>query len=231
METEGAKPDELSTPQSALPSRIATDADVAAHLRALVTLDPRLVGVAERAGPVAARITENGFRGLARVICGQQLSVASAQAIWSRFEVLPGTGDAQSYLDLTEDQVRATGFSGGKFRTLRVVAEAIAAGTLDFDHLEQLPAASAVAYLCAHKGIGPWTAEIYLMFCAGHPDVFPSGDLALQKAVAHALDLPSRPTANALAEIAQNWTPHRSAAALLFWRYFAALKNREGIAL
>ena len=231
MNIEDFKSGEPSTLRSALPSRLSTDSDVAAHLAALVERDPRLLPVVQRAGPVAARVTEPGFRGLARVICGQQLSVASARAIWTRFEALPGTADAQSYLQLSEEEVRATGFSGGKFRTLRVVAEAIASGTLDFSHLETLPAASAVAYLSAHKGIGPWTAEIYLMFCATHPDVFPSGDLALQKAVAQAFLLPERPTAKALAEIAQGWAPHRSTAALLFWRYFAALKDREGIAL
>ena len=116
---------------------------------------------------------------MAKVICGQQVSVASASAIWSRFENLPGALDPVTYLGLSEEQVRATGFSGGKFRTVRAIAEAVAAGALDFDHLETLPAEEAVRALVAHKGIGPWTAEVYLMFCAGHRDVFPAGDLAL----------------------------------------------------
>jgi DNA-3-methyladenine glycosylase II len=83
----------------------------------------------------------------------------------------------------------------------------------------------------AHKGIGPWTAEVYLMFCAGHPDVFPAGDLALLKAVQHGLGLDARPTIKEMITLAAGWTPHRSAAALLFWRYFAVMRDREGILL
>jgi DNA-3-methyladenine glycosylase II len=136
-----------------------------------------------------------------------------------------------TYLSLSEEAVRTTGFSGGKFRTVRAIAEAMVAGRLDFDHLETLPAEEAVAYLVAHKGIGPWTAEVYLMFCAGHPDVFPAGDLALLKAVQHGLGLDARPAIKEMIAMAEAWTPHRSAAALLFWRYFAVMRDREGIAL
>ncbi len=204
---------------------------VSAHLDALVKYDPRLARVREIAGVVQPRITEPGFPGIAKVICGQQLSVASAAAIWKRFEALPGALDPFDYLALSEEAVRATGFSSGKFRTVRVIAQAMAAGELDFDHLETLPAEKAVAYLTAHKGIGPWTAEVYLMFCAGHPDVFPAGDLALLKAVQHGLGLDARPSIKDMIGIAASWAPHRSAAALMFWRYFAVLRDREGILL
>ena len=194
-------------------------------------LDPRLEPVRAVAGPVEPRINPPGFAGMAKVVTGQQLSVASAAAIWSRFEKLPGALEPQSFLALSEEAVRAAGFSGGKFRTVRVIAEAVVAGELDFDHLESLPAEDAVRYLVAHKGIGPWTAEVYLMFCAGHPDVFPAGDLALLKAVQHGLGLDARPSIKEMIAIAAAWAPHRSAAALLFWRYFAALRDREGILL
>lgn len=204
---------------------------IAGHIEMLVGIDPRLAAVRDFAGPVQPRVTEPGFVGIAKVICGQQLSVASARAIWSRFELLPGALDPVSYLSLSEEAVRATGFSGGKFRTVRAIAEAMAAGALDFDHLETLTAEEAVRYLVAHKGIGPWTAEVYLMFCAGHPDVFPAGDLALLKAVQHGLGLEARPTIKEMVGIASHWTPHRSAAALLFWRYFAVMRDREGILL
>jgi DNA-3-methyladenine glycosylase II len=180
---------------------------------------------------VQPRINQPGFPGIAKVICGQQLSVASAAAIWKRFEALPGALDPVTYLSLSEGAVRAIGFSSGKFRTVRVIAQAMVAGELDFAHLETLPAGEAVAYLVAHKGIGPWTAEVYLMFCAGHPDVFPAGDLALLKAVHHGLGLDARPTIKDMIGIAKGWVPHRSAAALLFWRYFAVLRDREGILL
>lgn len=208
-----------------------TAAVVASHLDALVVLDPRLSAVRDKAGDVQPRINTPGFPGIAKIICGQQLSVTSAGAIWKRFEALPGALDPHTYLSLSEETVRGIGFSAGKFRTVRVIAEAIVAGTLDFSHLETLPADEAVAYLVAHKGIGPWTAQVYLMFCAGHPDVFPAGDLALLKAVHHGLGLDARPTIKDMIGIAARWAPHRSAAALLFWRYFAVLRDREGILL
>ena len=211
--------------------RLDSVAAIAAHIDILVGIDGRLAAVRERAGPVQPRITAPGFAGIAKVICGQQVSVASASAIWGRFAQVPGALDPLGYLALSEETVRAAGFSGGKYRTVRAIAEAMAAGTLDFDHLETLPAGDAVTYLCAHKGIGPWTAEVYLMFCAGHPDVFPAGDLALLKAVHHGLGLDARPTIKDMIGIAQAWAPHRSAAALLFWRYFAVLRDQEGIAL
>ncbi len=218
---------------SALPPspRLHSAEAVAAHIEALVAIDPRLAAVRDFAGAVQPRISPPGFPGIAKVITGQQVSVASASAIWSRFAQLPGALDPVTYLNLSEEQVRGAGFSGSKYRTVRAIAEAMVAGTLDFDHLETLPADEAVRYLVAHKGIGPWTAEVYLMFCAQHPDVFPAGDLALLKAVQHGLGLDARPTIKDMIGISAGWTPHRSAAALLFWRYFAVMRDREGILL
>lgn len=211
--------------------RLDSVAAIAGHIEALVEIDPRLAAVRDFAGDVQPRVARRGFAGMAKVITGQQVSVASANAIWTRFENLAGALEPLTYLTLTEEQVRGTGFSGSKFRTVRAIAEAMVAGTLDFDHLETLPAEEAVRYLVAHKGIGPWTAEVYLMFCAGHPDVFPAGDLALLKAVQHGLGLDARPAIKDMIGIAAGWTPHRSAAALLFWRYFAVMRDREGILL
>ena len=211
--------------------RLDSVAMVSSHLDALMTIDPRLKAVRDVTGVVEPRINTPGFAGIAKIICGQQVSVASANAIWKRFEALPGALDPFTYLLLSEEAVRSMGFSAGKYRTVRVIAEAMVAGTLDFAHLETLPADQAVAYLVAHKGIGPWTAEVYLMFCAGHPDVFPAGDLALLKAVHHGLRLDARPTIKEMVGIAADWAPHRSAAALMFWRYFAVLRDREGILL
>lgn len=201
------------------------------HIDRLVGIDPRLADVHRRAGAFEIRKQPGGFAGLAKVICGQQLSVASARAIWSRFEQLDGALDPARYLTLSEEQVRGTGFSLGKFRTVRVIAEAVVSGALDFARLETLSAEAAVAQLTALRGIGPWTAEIYLMFCSGHPDVFPAGDLALQKSVQHALGLDAQPSIKELIGIAQAWSPHRHAAALLFWRYYAMMKQREGVPL
>lgn len=211
--------------------RLNSAAALSRHLDALVLSDPRLVAVRERAGTFEVRTTEAGFGGIARVVCGQQLSVASARAIWSRFAVLPGAMEAATYLALNEEAVRGTGFSGGKFRTLRAVAEAVMAGELDFAHIGGLPADEAIAMLTRIKGVGPWTAELYLMFCAGHPDIFPAGDLAIQKAVEHGLGLGARPGVKELRRLSENWAPHRAAAALLFWGYFAAMRGKEGVSL
>lgn len=213
-----------------LPDRLDAPKTLERHLRSLVHRDPRLRAVARAAGPVAIRKTEAGFAGLARVICGQQLSTQSAAAIWSRFALIEGALDPLAYLGLTEQVVRASGFSLGKFQTVRVIAEAIAEGRLDLAGIATLPSAEAVSTLRTHKGIGPWTAEIYLMFCEGHPDVFPAGDLALQKAVGHGLGMDETPNAKALAARAEAWSPHRHAAALLFWRYYAmVLRKQSGV--
>jgi len=211
--------------------RLDTEEAIDWHLDRLVELDPRLVFVRAFAGTPVPRVTQPGFAGIAKIVCGQQLSVASAAAIWNRFAMLPGALDPVTYLELDEASVRGIGFSLGKFRTMRVIAEAMVAGQLDFDHLETLPAEEAVAYLVAHKGIGPWTAEVYLLFCAGHPDVFPAGDLAILKAVQHGLGLDERPTIKQMVAMAKPWAPYRSVAALLFWRYFAVMRDKEGILL
>ena len=206
---------------------IDTPEGVAWHLDQLVGLRPQLAPMRETVGVVLPRVNPKGFAGMAKVICGQQLSVASAAAIWGRYESLPGALEPESYLDLGEEAVRATGFSRGKYVALRVVAEAIVAGKLDLAHIDTLPAEEATARLVALKGIGPWTAEVYLLFCAAHPDIFPAGDLALLKAAHHGLGLDARPTIKQMIGLAADWSPHRSVAALLFWRYFAAHKNRD----
>jgi DNA-3-methyladenine glycosylase II len=211
---------------------LTTSEALARQLRALLRRNAELRPVAKQAGSFEIRLTPAGFSGLARVICGQQLSVASARAIWGRFETLPGAHDPATYLALDEAEVRATGFSASKYRTCRVIAEAIVAGTLDLSRVETMSGEDATAYLTAHKGIGPWTAEIYLMFCTGHPDIFPVGDLALRNAVGHALGMSKSPTEKELAALTAKWAPYRHAAALLFWKYYAAvMRKTTGTAL
>jgi DNA-3-methyladenine glycosylase II len=214
-----------------IPAKLDSADALAIHLKALLRRDARLRKVARTAGAFEIRKTAPGFAGMAKVICGQQLSVASASAIWGRFAQLEGALEPASYLKLSEAEVRGAGFSGSKYRTVGAVAEAVLAGALDFDALDRMSAEDAIATLVAIKGIGPWTAELYLLFCAGHPDIFPVGDLALQKAVAHALDLDDRPAGKVLAEIAEPWAPHRGTAALLFWRYYKAVGFNTGVLL
>src|SRR5690606_29029383 len=150
---------------------------LARHLQALLRRDARLRPVYKTAWPFESRQHTPGIAGMTRVICGQQLSVSSASASGARLAHVPGALEPEGYLKLTEEEVRGIGFSLGKFRTVRALAEAYADG-FDLAALEGLPAAEAIRALCGIKGIGPWTAEIYLMFCAGHPDIFPAGDLA-----------------------------------------------------
>ncbi len=211
--------------------RLDGPAVLAQHLAALLVLDPTLAPVAERAGPFEVRKWPGGFAGLARIVTGQQVSTASADAIWGRFSALPGALEPAGYLLLSEETVRGAGQSGGKYRTLRGLAEALAAGTFDFAHLTDMSAEQAIAALTRLKGIGPWTAEIYLMFSAGHPDIFPAGDVALQRAVQWAYGLDDKPAVKDLIEMARRWSPYRSTAALLLWRYYHALRNREGISI
>ncbi|WP_196260685.1 DNA-3-methyladenine glycosylase family protein [Pelagibacterium limicola] len=211
---------------STAPARLDTPEALALHLEGLAARDERLAVAIARAGEVSLRNSPRGFEGMARIICGQQLSVASARAIWGRVEAL-GATSPRSYLGFDEPTLRATGLSRGKYETIRGVALACTEGGLDFEVIDRMEPLEAIETLIRLKGIGPWTAEIYLLFCAGHPDIFPAGDLALQKAVEHAFALPARPAIKELIALAAPWTPHRGAAALMFWRYFSAMKNSD----
>ncbi len=210
---------------------IETDADVTAGVAALVAADPRLVPIAARAGPLPLRRGKPGFEGLARIVMGQQLSTASAAAIFARL-VAAGGHAAAGFAALDDAALRACGLSAAKVRTMRAAALAVAEGRLDLDHLAGLPADEAHAALTVLPGVGPWTVDLYLLFCAGHPDVFPTGDLALQIAVADGLALPARPKPKVLDAIAEPWAPWRSVAARLWWGYYRARRQgREGAPL
>lgn len=206
--------------------RLTSSEVLARQRRALLRHNPDLRPVAKQAGPFEIRLTPAGFSGLARVVCGQQLSVASARAIWERLAALPGALDPAGYLASRETDLRAIGLSDGKYLTIKAIARAIVDGSLDLSRVDTMSGEAATAYLTAHKGIGPWTAEIYLMFCTGHPDIFPVGDLALRKAVGHALGMDT-PTEKELAALATRWAPYRHAAALLFWKYYAAVMRKS----
>ncbi|MDC9826461.1 DNA-3-methyladenine glycosylase [Devosia sp. ZB163] len=211
--------------------RLDSPETLARHLEVLVGLDPRLGDVAARAGSFDIRRSPGGFEGLARIVTGQQVSTASADAIWSRFALLPGALDPAGYLELSEEQVRGAGQSGGKYRALRGIAEAVVGGQFDFAPLADLPAEEAIAAMTRLKGVGPWTAEIYLMFSAAHPDIFPAGDVALQRAAQWAFGLDDKPPVKDLIDMARRWSPHRSTAALLLWRYYRAVRNKEGLSI
>jgi DNA-3-methyladenine glycosylase II len=182
--------------------------------------------VHDTAGDPPLRRRPAGFEGLARVIVGQQLSVASAAAIWERTAALCRPFDPGAMLALQDEQLAAAGLSRPKIRTLRAIAEACSNG-LDLARLESAADADIHASLTQVVGIGPWTADVYIMFCLGRADAWAPGDLALQIAAQRALALDERPGAEALAEIAERWRPWRGVAARLLWAYYAALKQQK----
>lgn len=209
---------------TSIPSAIETEADIVEGLKALVAADRRLGDILLVAGEVPLRRQPAGFEGLARIVVSQQLSVASAAAIWQRLTELLAPVSAPALSAVSDDALRSVGLSRPKVKTLRAVAEAVEAG-LDLQGLCARPAEEAHGDLCRLRGIGPWTADIYLLFCAGHPDIFPAGDLALQNAVADGLGLAGRPSVAELHAIAEDWAPWRGVAARLFWSYYRARRD------
>lgn len=206
---------------------IRNEDDVRQGLEALLRLDPRLASVAAEAGPIPLRLREPGFAGLAHIIVSQMVSRASAEAIWRRMLPADGLLTAEGYVLLHSEAWREFGLSRAKAETLARIAEAVASGRLDLSGLCLKPPGEALGELTALKGIGPWTAEVYLMFCGGHADVFPAGDVALQNAVGAAFGLAARPPAKALTKLAEVWSPWRSVAARLFWAYYATKMRRD----
>lgn len=208
---------------------IRTHEDIEAGLSGLVMLDARLEHVVARAGPVPLRRTEPGYRGLASIVVSQMVSKASAAAIWRRLEERLGEVTAAGMLSLSDEDCRAIGLSRAKADALRRVAEVVAGGAIDLDAICNAEATEAIRDLTAIKGVGRWTAEVYLLFCAGHPDVFPSGDVALQNAIGHGLGLDLRPTAREIDSLATSWSPWRSVAARLFWAYYSQEMRRDAL--
>lgn len=197
---------------------------------ALQALDPETISLLlDIGGPPPLRRREPGFAGLAAIIVSQQVSVASAAAIFGRLEACVSPLTAASALAADEKALKACGLSGPKIRGLLCAARAVAHEGLDLSNLAALPAADAHRQLVAVKGIGPWTADIFLLFCLGHPDAFPAGDLALQEAARLALRLRSRPDAKALETLAERWRPFRGVAARMLWAYYGAAKARAGV--
>lgn len=208
--------------------RIATLDDIAEGLDALVGIDPRLAAVRMRAGDIPLRRSAPGFASLASIVTGQQVSTASAAAIFGRFTALLDPLTPEAVLGADDAVFRAAGQSRPKQKTLLAVARAVRDG-LDLDHLCNLDAAEAIARLTAVPGIGQWTAEVYLLFAAGHVDIFPARDVALQSAVGHAFGIDPRPGEKALIALAESWAPWRGVASRLFWAYYRETRGREGV--
>ena len=205
------------------PRIIASDADVRDGVRALRRKCAVMRRVHDVAGHPPLRRRPAGFEGLARIIVGQQLSVASASAIWERTAVACRPFEPAVLLALKDKHLAAAGLSRPKIRTLRAIAAACSE-SLDLTRLDHASAEEVHAALTAVTGIGPWTADIYIMFCLGRADGWAPGDLALQVAAQKAFELDERPDKDEMLELAERWRPWRSVAARLLWAYYAALK-------
>ena len=204
---------------------ILTDACVAEGVDWLCTHDPAMARAYAATGPLPLRRRPDGFAQLLSAIVSQQVSVASARAIWARLEAA-GLTTPDAVAAHTPDELRALGLS----RQKASYAHALAAAGIDYAALRDAPTDQVVSTLVAVKGIGVWTAEIYAMFSLGHADVFAPGDLALQEGARLLYDLPDRPREAALRQMSRTWSPWRSVAARMLWAYYHVQKQKEGIA-
>lgn len=194
---------------------------------ALFAREWRFAAIEEHAGPLPWRSRARGFAGLLRTICGQQISNQAAGAIWRRLSALPGALTPEGLLALDDAALcGGAGLSRPKAAHARALARACTDGTLDFDAMARAGDAEAVTMLCRVRGLGPWTAEVHLLFAEQRRDVFPSGDIALANAAQHLFALHARPTPRALAAMAEAWSPARSLAARLLWHHWRHVTGR-----
>jgi DNA-3-methyladenine glycosylase II len=189
------------------------------------------VPVAEKAGAFSLRRREGGFPGLCAIVCGQQLSVASAAAIRDRLFAALDPFHHDAVRTARVDKLKRLGLSNNKIKSIKEIGKAVGSGAIDLTAIGDMDADAAHALLTALHGVGPWTADIYLLFCLGHADAFPAGDLAVQEAARIALNLRKRPDAKAQTKISEAWRPWRGVAAHLMWAYYHVVKKREGIGL
>jgi DNA-3-methyladenine glycosylase II len=208
-------------------SFIHTEEDLDAALAQLTAADPRLVALLQVGGRPPLRRRAGGFEGLASIVVSQQLSVASASAVWTRLTAALEPFHHGAVRRARTRTLQRAGLSA-EIRTLKAVAKAIEAGDIDLEGLAAIEADQAHARLTTLHGIGPWTADIYLLSCLGHADAWPAGDLALQEAVRLAFSLETRPTTKEMGPLAEAWRPWRGVAARLLWTYYRAIKRREG---
>ncbi len=203
---------------------IEGDADVAEGAAWLAELEPRFARALEETGPLPLRRKPDGFAELFSAIVSQQVSTASAAAIWGRV-CEAGLTSPEAVAAASDEGLQACGLSRPKMRYARALAEA----GIDFEALREMSPEAVIKTLVAVPGIGPWTAEIYAMFSLGHADVFPPGDLALQESARILFELDARPSEKELRVMAQAWSPWQSVAARLLWAYYRVAKGREGV--
>lgn len=204
---------------------INEDKDIAEGCRQVCEREPRFYSVMQACGYPALRRSDGGLSGLLEIVVEQQISIHAAAAIWGRFVEAFAPFDAELLSKASDEAMIACGLSRPKIRTMRAVSDALRAGELDFARLHDQPYEQLFETLTAIKGIGPWTAEVYLLSRIGHRDAFPGGDIALQEAARQLFGLEQRPTAKALEQMAESWRPWRSVAARLLWAHYRYLNG------
>lgn len=203
---------------------IERDACVAEGATYLAKLKPEFAKALKQTGQLPLRRKPDGFEPLLNAICGQQISIAAAAAIWARLKTA-GLTTEQAIKNATDDEIKACGMSRPKTRYSRALAE----HGIDYVALRSLPDDQVITTLTEVVGIGRWTAEVYAMISLGRVDVFAPGDIALQEAAKVLFDLPERPSEKAFRIMAEEWSPWRGVAARLLWAYYRVIKQREGI--
>lgn len=199
---------------------VQTATSLNAALDALAAIEPAFGVALQRAGYPEPRVRDRGYATLLRTIIGQQVSVAAAQSIWNKLEAQIGDlTDPVTVAAASDEQLRAAGLSRQKVSYARSLAEEVTSGRLDFAQLSK-DDEEAIAQLVKIKGIGRWSAEIYLLFAEGRPDIWPAGDLAVQIEIGRILGHDERPPEKLMRELAEAWRPHRGAAAILAWHHY-----------
>ncbi len=207
--------------------RIKNESDIEFALEKLSELDPALIPVINSVDHVPLRLSKGDVAGLAKIVTSQLISRAAANAIWLRVENGIGEVNEANILRCSEDELMALGLSRAKAKTFKAIANASSKGVMNFTKLDLMTADKALKELISLKGIGRWSAEVYLMFCCGHCDFFPAGDIALRSAAGDIFHEGNRPDEKTLRILADRWSPYKSVAARLLWSYYASTKNKE----
>jgi DNA-3-methyladenine glycosylase II len=199
---------------------VRTSTSIRSHVEALASREPAFAGVLEKHGMPEPRVSDRGAQTLLRTIVGQQVSVAAARSMWAKLEAAFGSPpDLAKLLAASDEELRAAGMSRQKSGYIRSLAELVLLGDLDLENLPE-DDEEAISLLTKIKGIGRWSAEIYLLFAEGRADVFPAGDLAVMVELGRLMGLDEKPSEKQLRELAEAWRPYRGAAAVLAWHSY-----------
>ncbi len=210
-------------------TRIRTEEELATGVSQLLVIDPQLSHIVDALAEIPLRHRAPGFEGMAQIITAQQVSKASASAIFERTLSAIQSFDAETFLAAGETPLIAAGQSRAKQVTLTGLSHAIADDGLDLEALCDISVDDAMAALTRLKGIGPWTAEVFLLFCAGHTNIFPAGDVALQHAIGDVMGLDEKPDAKTTRDLAQRWAPLCGVAARVLYAHYARIKGRSAL--